>query len=984
MADSTGLDFNVSDEEIREASKLWNDSIKSDLLEIRSSQHPIMPKKDQENVLITSALPYVNNVPHLGNLIGCCLSGDIFAKYCRIKGLNTLFICGTDEYGTTTETKALDEGLTCKEICTKYYKEHKKVYDWFNIEFDYFGRTSTEKQTKISQGIFTNLNKNGFVFEDKVEQLYCENCSKFLADRFVEGICPFCAYCDARGDQCDKCGKLINAIELKEPRCKTCNKSPVVRISQHLFLDLPKLSPSLSNFLMPTMEKNNWTNTASVITKSWLKEGLKPRCITRDLKWGTPVPLKGYEDKVFYVWFDAPIGYLSIAANYSDDWEKWFKASNNVSYYQFMAKDNVPFHSVIFPSCLLGADDNFTLVKHMSGIEYLNYEDGKFSKSRGTGVFGDQARLTNIDADIFRFYLAYIRPETMDSCFSWDDMMAKNNSELLNNLGNFINRALAFCEKNFGSVPAIKLEQEDTKILARINQELKEYDENLEKIKLRDGIRNILNISRIGNQYMQAMKPWVLVKGTDEEKIRGSTVIGVCVNMSYLLSILLYPYMPQVSSTIRKQLNLPNFTLNNQQTAESYNDAEIKATEYQHPVFHNQFLCFLKEGHKLGKPEPLFKRITDDEIKTLKQKYGGSQDAKAEEEKPAQAKAKKAPKTKGDDKSKEKGTADPVKDFASQQQNQINRLNRIKDKLNTICQEQDLTHLKVYTETPNDLSNIQSTQFHRLEKIQSKLNTICDELNLGEIKTKVPVKRESTPAKASAPAAKPIVKKPDWLNFATQKVNRNKRCVEEFVIHLDPKTTPYGIYVLFYKLALRFKSFVQFFIHGSIQRLVANDKPTEKKLKNIMGLFKKIELDLIDSRSTYDYGLTIIWKKMQSENLGPVLLLNSTTKLYGEASIIRFISKLLKSPKESLSSNDWIDRCTNNFLKEATGEYLNSLSTYFSDKSKFLSATDVPDVADFYNWSRVIDLKSQLTPQVNEWITRVESNDQFIKLLKTV
>ena len=235
---------------------------------------------------------------------------------------------------------------------------------------------------------------------------------------------------------------------------------------------------------------------------------------------------------------------------------------------------------------------------------------------------------------------------------------------------------------------------------------------------------------------------------------------------------------------------------------------------------------------------------------------------------------------------------------------------------------------------------------------------------------------------------------------------RNKRCVEEFVIHLDPKTTPYGIYVLFYKLALRFKSFVQFFIHGSIQRLVANDKPTEKKLKNIMGLFKKIELDLIDSRSTYDYGLTIIWKKsinlmsfnlnhsrklinlnffkVQSENLGPVLLLNSTTKLYGEASIIRFISKLLKSPKESLSSNDWIDRCTNNFLKEATGEHLNSLSTYFSDKSKFLSATDVPDVADFYNWSRVIDLKSQLTPQVNEWITRVESNDQFIKLLKTV
>lgn len=434
------LDFNVSDEEVREASKYWTESIAQELNQIRSSQHPILPKGGEEkNVLITSALPYVNNVPHLGNLVGCCLSADIFAKYCRIKGVNTLFLCGTDEYGTTTETKALEEGLTCAEICAKYYKKHKQVYDWFNIEFDYFGRTSTKKQTEISQSIFHDLNSKGFIFPESVEQLYCEHCTKFLADRFVEGVCPFCAYADARGDQCDKCGKLINAVELKEPRCKTCSKTPVIKSSNHLFLDLPKLTPALETYLNSTMDSNYWTNTAQVITKSWLKEGLRPRCITRDLKWGTPVPLEGFEGKVFYVWFDAPIGYISIAANYSDDWEKWFKASN-VDYYQFMAKDNVPFHSVIFPACLLGADNGFTLVKHMSGIEYLNYEDSKFSKSRGTGVFGDQAKDTQIDSDIFRFYLAYIRPESMDSTFSWDDMMTKNNSELLNNLGNFINR----------------------------------------------------------------------------------------------------------------------------------------------------------------------------------------------------------------------------------------------------------------------------------------------------------------------------------------------------------------------------------------------------------------------------------------------------------------------------------------------------------------------------------------------------------------
>lgn len=204
------------------------------------------------------------------------------------------------------------------------------------------------------------------------------------------------------------------------------------------------MTPQLEEWAKNTIENGNWTNAANVITKAWLKEGLKPRCITRDLKWGTPVPLEGFEDKVFYVWFDAPIGYISIAANYTDEWRKWFKSPENIEYYQFMAKDNVPFHSVIFPSCLLGTGENYTLVKHLSGIEYLNYEDGKFSKSRGVGVFGNQAKLTQIDSDIFRFYLAYIRPESQDSTYSWDDFSTKNNSELLNNLGNFINRYILF------------------------------------------------------------------------------------------------------------------------------------------------------------------------------------------------------------------------------------------------------------------------------------------------------------------------------------------------------------------------------------------------------------------------------------------------------------------------------------------------------------------------------------------------------------
>lgn len=588
-----------------------------------------LPRTDRRNLLITSALPYVNNVPHLGNLIGSTLSADVFNRFCRIRGYNSLYICGTDEYGTTTETKALEEGLTCEQICTKYYNEHKNVYEWFNIDFDYFGRTSTQAQTEISQDIFHRLNKHGYIFPESVEQLYCENCQKFLADRFVFGICPYCAFDDARGDQCDKCGKLINAVELKQPKCKTCSNTPVVKTSQHLFLDLPKLQPSLEKWINNTVDvdTSEWSNSARVITRAWIKEGLKPRCITRDLKWGTKVPLAGYEDKVFYVWYDAPIGYLSITANYTSEWRQWWKDAHSVKYYQFMAKDNVPFHSIIFPSCLLGTHESYTLVDQLSGIEYLNYEEGKFSKSRGTGVFGDQAKITGIDSDIYRFYLLYIRPESQDSVFSWDDLTAKNNSELLNNLGNFINRGLAFCDKNLnGQVPNMQLNDDDKRVLAKINRELKEYTKNLEKLSIRDALKNILSVSRIGNQYLQAKQPWVLLKGSDEEKQQGETVIGVCTNITYLLSVLLYPFMPQTSNSIRRQLNLNELN-------DLIANLSLTSTLKKFPQLPEKMACFLNSGHKIGKPEPLFKRLKDDEIKLLREKFGGKKEDKPQDDK---------------------------------------------------------------------------------------------------------------------------------------------------------------------------------------------------------------------------------------------------------------------------------------------------------------------------------------------------------------
>ncbi|XP_062975306.1 methionine--tRNA ligase, cytoplasmic isoform X2 [Elgaria multicarinata webbii] len=593
----------LSEEEITAIAEVWVTG-PARLPKPWKPQQPILPVEGMKNVLITSALPYVNNVPHLGNIIGCVLSADTFARYCRLRNWNTLYLCGTDEYGTATETKAMEEGLTPKQICDKYYVVHAQIYQWFNISFDYFGRTTTPEQTTIAQGIFQQLLERNYLLTQTVDQLKCEKCVRFLADRFVEGTCPFCNYEEARGDQCDKCGKLINATELKKPVCKVCQETPVVKSSEHLFLDLPKLEDSLEKWLSLSQATGDWTPNSRYITRSWIRDGLKPRCITRDLKWGTPVPLDGFRDKVFYVWFDAPIGYLSITANYTDQWEKWWKNPEQVQLYNFMAKDNVPFHSVVFPCSLLGTGDKYTLVNHLIATEYLNYEDGKFSKSRGVGVFGDMAKDTGIPADIWRFYLLYLRPESQDSAFSWSDLMIKNNSELLNTLGNFINRAGSFVCKFFGGrVPTMELSQDDKRLLAHITLELRQYNQLLEKVKIRDALRSILNIARHGNQYLQVNEPWKHIKGSDADKKRAGTVIGVAVNIASLLSVILQPYMPSVSATIQEQLRVPA----------DYN------------VVTNDFVCTLPAGHQIGTVTPLFQKLETEQIENLRKRFGGGQ-----------------------------------------------------------------------------------------------------------------------------------------------------------------------------------------------------------------------------------------------------------------------------------------------------------------------------------------------------------------------
>lgn len=512
--------------------------------------------------LITSALPYVNNIPHLGNLIQM-LSGDVFARFCRNRGYDTLYICGTDEYGTATETKALEEKKSPRELCDYYYNEHTKIYDWFHINFDKFGRTSNDECTEITQDLFNDLDKNGLITEHTNNQLFCNHCNMFLADRFVHGICPKCGYEDARGDQCDKCGSLLDPTELKQPRCSTCASTPEVKETKHLYINLPKISGKLDEWMKKVSVEGKWADNAVNITKAWIRDGLNERAITRDLKWGIPVPKKGYENKVFYVWFNAPIGYMSItkqlanelikAGKKSFDWKSWWlpseseegKNKEHVDLFQFIGKDNIPFHTVIFPCTLLGSGHDWTKLYHMSSTEYLNYEDGKFSKSRGIGVFGTDAIESGIPADAWRFYIFYNRPEKQDFQFTWKDFQEKMNSELIGNLGNLVNRTLLFVTRYYGGkIPSAPVDEE---LWSEVKKLEAKATENLEWANLKDAFRSMFEIADLCNKKFQAAEPWK-TRTTEPEKAE-SLLFNLCYIIKDLM-IMMNPYMPQYTQQV--------------------------------------------------------------------------------------------------------------------------------------------------------------------------------------------------------------------------------------------------------------------------------------------------------------------------------------------------------------------------------------------------------------------------------------------------
>ena len=589
--------------------------------------------------LITAALPYVNNIPHLGNIIQS-LSGDVFARYCRSKGYDTLYICGTDEYGTATETKALEEKTDPRSLCDHYYKEHTNIYKWFNINFDKFGRTSNQQCTEITQGLFNDLDAAGLIKEHVNKQLFCPHCNMFLADRYVDGTCPKCGSTKARGDQCDECGSLLDPIELKEPKCHTCGSTPEVRETKHLYIDLPALSDKLNAWVEKASVEGRWADNAINMTKAWIRDGLQERGITRDLKWGIPVPKAGYEDKVFYVWFNAPIGYLSITKQLADelikegkqsfDWKSWWipseseeaKGKGKVDLFQFIGKDNIPFHTVIFPCTLLGSPHEWTKLHHMSSTEYLNYEDGKFSKSRGVGVFGSDAIETGIPADAWRFYIFYNRPEKQDYQFTWKDFMEKLNGELIGNLGNLVNRTLLFVNKYYeGKIPEAPVDEE---LWAQVKELEKKATEYLEWAELKDAFRTMFEISDICNKKFQATEPWKA--RTENPAVADSLIHNLCYVIKDLM-IMMNPYMPQYTQKIMSYFGK---TIEEKkvgmETKPGYTWADLGVTEGLTTV---------------GPTEVFFKPLDQKTMLAFREKFGGQQKAKKEEKK-ADKKAKKA------------------------------------------------------------------------------------------------------------------------------------------------------------------------------------------------------------------------------------------------------------------------------------------------------------------------------------------------------
>lgn len=542
-------------------------------------------------VVVTCAWPYVNYLPHLGTLVQV-LSADVVARYYRLKGEYVVMVSGSDEHGTPVEVEAVRLGISPKQLTDKIHEKVVELFKRWGFSFDNYTRTENPIHKEFVQKHQMKIYNNGYIFTQETDMLYCEKCGRFLPDRFVEGKCPYCGYETARGDQCDACGRLLEPTLLIEPYCVICKSKPIIKKTKQWYFDLTKFSGKLDDYIINNKQFSTNTRNSSL---SWIKEGLKPRAMTRDVEWGIPAPFPGAKGKTFYVWFENVLGYISATIEYFENrgepekWkEYWFNKDAKSLY--FIGKDNIPFHTIIFPALLLASGDDYNLPWNVSATEFLQFRGERASKSRRIGIFMDEA-LELFSADYWRYFIMSTRPETKDTDFSWKLFLEKANSDLNDTYGNFIHRTLKFINAQFNSeVPKPEtLDENDKQILAALEEKIETIANEIEDCRLQSAANNVISISRIGNQYLNEKEPWKLIK---KDRSKAADIIYVAAQIVKALATVSAPFIPFAAEELWKTLNLPGSV------------HEQKWDEAMKP---------LPANHKIAQAKPLFQKIEANE-----------------------------------------------------------------------------------------------------------------------------------------------------------------------------------------------------------------------------------------------------------------------------------------------------------------------------------------------------------------------------------
>ena len=559
----------------------------------------------KEKILVTSALPYANGNIHLGHLSGAYLPADIFVRYHRLKKSDVIFICGSDEHGVPITITADKEKITPKEVIDKFHNANKKAFEKFGMSFDIYSRTSIPTHHKTAQEFFLNFYKQGILNQKSSLQFFDEKINKFLPDRYIEGTCPKCGNEEARSDECEKCGSLYDPSELINPKSKITGESPKLRETYHWYFPLGKFQERLEKYVFDSNEKFNWKDNVVQYCKSWFNDGLQDRAITRDLDWGVQVPLSDANGKVLYVWFEAVLGYISATKELfaqkgnENQWKEYWQ-NESTRYIAFIGKDNTVFHTIIFPAMLMAwndaNEDKFILPENVPANEFLNFEGKKFSKSRGWGIDVDEF-LNIFPADPLRYTLAANLPENKDTDFYWKEFQLRNNSELADILGNFINRTFTFAHKHFnGIVPVTSnLQLIDNEMLSLIENYPQKIGKLIESYKIKDAVFEMMNLARAGNKYFNDSQPWITIKNNKE---LCANTINISLQAIFTLAEVFYPVIPFSSEKIFKMLN-------------------VNSVHWDDSGKIN-----LQSGHQLGKFEILFNKIEDDKIDEQINKLG--------------------------------------------------------------------------------------------------------------------------------------------------------------------------------------------------------------------------------------------------------------------------------------------------------------------------------------------------------------------------